>query len=83
MLESVRVHGRGECWRIEGRRLCNDCLGYLADRRCSPASVRAYAFDLLHFARWLSGQDIGLDAADTDALLRYLAAGPARPGTTT
>ena len=39
-----------------------------------PASVRAYAFDLLHFARWLAGQDIGLDAVDTDALLRYLAA---------
>ena len=49
-------------------------LGYLADRRYSPASVRAYAFDLLHFARWLAGEDIALDAVDTDALLRYLAA---------
>src|SRR5207245_11715369 len=65
-----------------GLQLCNDYLGYLADRRYSPASVRAYAFDLLHFARWLSGQDIGLDAVDTDALLRYLAACRAerRPG---
>ena len=78
--ESLRVHGSGERWRIEGgwraadRQLCNDYLGYLADRRYSPASVRAYAFDLLHFARWLAGQDIGLDAVDTDALLRYLAA---------
>ena len=86
--ESLRVHGSGERWRIEGRwraadrQLCNDYLGYLADRRYSPASVRAYAFDLLHFARWLSGQDIGLDAVDTDALLRYLAACRAerRPG---
>ena len=57
--ESLRVHGSGERWRIEGRwrpadrQLCNDYLGYLADRRYSPASVRAYAFDLLHFARWL------------------------------
>jgi len=78
--ELLRVQGSGERWRIEGvwraadRQLCNDYLSYLADRRYSPASVRAYAFDLLHFARWLSGQDIGLDVVDTDALLRYLAA---------
>src|ERR1700746_1447516 len=86
--ESLRVAGNGERGRIEGGRraedlqLCNDSLGYLADRRYSPASVRAYAFDLLHFARWLSGQDLGLDAVDTDALLRYLAACRAerRPG---
>jgi len=78
--ESLRVQGSGERWRIEGgwraadRQLCNDYLSYLADRRYSPASVRAYAFDLLHFARWLAGQDAGLDAVDTDTLLRYLAA---------
>ena len=63
--ESLRVQGSGERWRIEGgwraadRQLCNDYLSYLADRRYSPASVRAYAFDLLHFARWLAGQDAG------------------------
>ena len=78
--DELRVTGSGERWQIEGRwraadrQLCNDYLGYLADRRYSPASVRAYAFDLLHFARWLAGQDIGLDAVNTDALLRYLAA---------
>jgi site-specific recombinase XerD len=84
---SLRVAGCGERWRIDGgrsgnRQLCNDYPGYLADRRYSPASVRAYAFDLLHFARWLSGEDIGLDALDTDALLRYLAAcrAESRPG---
>ena len=60
--ESLRVAGSGERWRIEGRwraadrQLCNDYLGYLADRRYSPASVRAYAFDLLHFARWLTSE---------------------------
>jgi len=76
----LRVAGSGERWRIEGgwrpadRQLCNDYLGYLADRRYSPASVRAYAFDLLHFARWLAGQDLALQDVDTDALLRYLAA---------
>src|SRR6266704_2821950 len=84
--ESLRVQGSGERWRIEGgwrpadRQLCNDYLGYLADRRYSPASVRAYAFDLLHFARWLAGQDAGLDGVDTDALLRYLAASGERAG---
>ncbi|MGH3302215.1 MAG: site-specific integrase, partial [Streptosporangiaceae bacterium] len=78
--ESLRVLGSGERWRIEGLRdatglqLCNDYLAYLADRRYSPASVRAYAFDLLHFARWLAGQDAGLSAVGADALLRYLAA---------
>ena len=77
--DRLRVTGSGERWRIEGRwraadrQLCNDYLGYLADRRYSPASVRAYAFDLLHFARWLAGEDAGLDAVDTDVLLRYLA----------
>src|SRR5262249_18637722 len=78
--QSLRVQGTGERWRIEGgsraadRQLCNDYLGYLAGRRYSPASVRAYAFDLLHFARWLDREGIGLDAVDPDALLRYLAA---------
>ena len=73
------VRGSGERWRIEGewlaadRQLCNDYLGYLADRRYSPDTVRAYGFDLLHFARWLADEDIGLDAVNTDALLRYLA----------
>ena len=78
--DKLRVTGSGERWRIEGGcrtgdlQLCNDYLGYLADRRYSAASVRAYAFDLLHFVRWLAGEDIGLDAVDTDVLLRYLAA---------
>src|SRR5947207_15180146 len=78
--ERLRVDGSGERWRIEGRwraaglQLCNDYLGYLADRRYSPASVRSYAFDLLHFTRWLGGQGLALHKVDTDVLLRYLAA---------
>lgn len=35
--------------------------------------IRTYAFDVLHFARWPDREDLDLDAADTDALLRYLA----------
>lgn len=67
-------------WRIVGTghaadlRLINDYLAHLADRRYSPRTVRAYAFDLLHLARWLGAQDVRLDALDTAALLRYLAA---------
>ena len=77
--DSLTVAGDGGRWRIEGQRdaaglqLCNGYLGYLADRRYSPASVRAYAFDLLHFARWLAGQGVVLRDVDTDVLLRYLA----------
>ena len=79
MTSALRVAGCGERWRIVGEgalediELCNDYLAYLADRRYSPSSVRAYAFDLLHFARWLQAERLRLRAVDTDALLRYLA----------
>ena len=33
--------------------LVNEFLGYLADRNFSPQTCRAYAYDLLAFARWL------------------------------
>jgi site-specific recombinase XerD len=36
--------------------------------------VRSYAFDLLHFARWLAAEQLELIAVDTDVLLRYLSA---------
>ena len=51
----------------------NDYLGYVADRRYSPRTVRAYAFDLLHFSRWLA-RNRRHGRAVTDVLLRYLAA---------
>jgi hypothetical protein len=41
-------------WRLVGpanTTICNEYLAHLADRHYSPATVRAYAFDLLHFAR--------------------------------
>jgi len=64
-------------WELTGTgelSLFNDFLGYVADRGYSPRTVRAYAFDLLHFARWLAADGTGLDEAGTDVLLRYLAA---------
>ena len=51
--------GGSRAGRGRDRQLCNDYLGYLADRGYSPASVRAYAFDLLDFARWLAGEGLG------------------------
>lgn len=65
--------------------LVNEYLGYLADRNYSPQTVRVYGFSLLAFCRWLTTEDIDLDAVTTDVLLRYLAACrqatvPGRPG---
>jgi integrase/recombinase XerC len=66
--------GRWELTGAVGLALINDYLGYVADRGYSARTVRAYAFDLLHFARWLAGEGIVVDGVDTDVLLRYLAA---------
>lgn len=52
--------------------LANEYLGYLADRAYSPRTVRSYAFDLLHFCRWLGADGTALDAVTTDTLVRFL-----------
>lgn len=75
-LRAAEVSGE---WRLVGDRvagfaLINDFLAYLADRRYSPRTVRAYAFDLLHFARWLVAEGLALEAVGTDAVLRFLGA---------
>ena len=78
-------------WRIAGDgaadtvALANDYLGYLGDRHYSPQSVRAYAFSLVAFCRWLAAEGIALEAITTDVLLRFLAfcrqaTVPGRPG---
>jgi hypothetical protein len=59
-------------WRA-GMGLINDYLGYLADRGYSPQTVRAYAFDLLAFARWLAAEWLALGEVSADVVLRYLA----------
>src|SRR5271166_5381719 len=64
-------------WELAGAgdlSLINSFLGYVADWGYSPRTVRAYAFELLHFARWLAADGTGLGQVDTDVLLRYLAA---------
>ena len=52
--------------------LVNEFLGYLADRRYSPKTVRAYAFDLLAFCRWLADEGTQLGDVTAEMLLRYL-----------
>jgi site-specific recombinase XerD len=77
--DGLRVDADGAGWRLAGPgsarfALVNDYLAYLADRRYSPRTVRSYAFDLLHFCRWLVTDGTALDAVETDTLLRFLAA---------
>jgi site-specific recombinase XerD len=65
--------------------LVNEFLGYLAERNFSPRTCRAYAYDLLALARWLSGEQLGLAEVNVDVLLRFLtvcreATLPGRPG---
>lgn len=52
----------------------NDYLRYVADRGYSPQTMRAYAYDLLHFSRWLDREGVAVAAVSADTLLRYLAA---------
>src|SRR5215216_2520810 len=75
----LHVEARGSDWQLAGTGverfvLINEFLGYLADRAYSAHTVRAYAFDLLAFARWLIEQRIGLEQVTTDVLLRFLTA---------
>ncbi|MDA8265444.1 MAG: tyrosine-type recombinase/integrase [Actinomycetota bacterium] len=71
------VHADAD-WRLGGSAarelsLVNDYLAYLADRNYSPRTVRAYAFDLLSFCRFLVADGTALDRVTTDTLLRFLA----------
>jgi site-specific recombinase XerD len=75
----LHVEARDSDWQLAGTDverfgLINEFLGYLADRAYSPHTVRAYAFDLLAFARWLGEQQITLQEVTTDVLLRFLTA---------
>lgn len=36
--------------------------------------MRAYAYDLLHFGRWMAAEPLSMEAVDTNVLLRYLGA---------
>lgn len=86
---SVAVDEHG-VWQLRGTAadefgLVNEFLGYLADRNFSPRTCRAYAYDLLAFARWLGEEDLTVVDVNVDVLLRFLTACreatfPGRPG---
>ncbi|MGH7745837.1 MAG: tyrosine-type recombinase/integrase [Candidatus Dormibacteria bacterium] len=86
----LRVEERDGVWLLTGEGIVrfavvNEFLGYLADRNYSPRTRRSYAFDLLHFARWLDGAGVSLGEVTTDTLLCFLtgcreASVPGRPG---
>jgi site-specific recombinase XerD len=86
----LRVEEHDGVWLLVGKdvgrfAVVNEFLGYLADRNYSPRTCRSYAFDLLHFLRWLDGDSVALDEVTTDTLLRFLSAcreanPPGRPG---
>ena len=87
-MPGLRAELRDGRWRLSGAadgELINGYLGYLADRGFSAHTVRAYAFDLLAFARWLAGEGITLGEVTMDVMLRFLAwcraaPLPGRPG---
>ena len=87
-MPGLRAELRDGRWRLSGAadgELINGYLGYLADRGFSAHTVRAYAFDLLAFDRWLDGEGITLAGVSTDVMLRFLAwcrtaPLPGRPG---
>ncbi len=63
----LRAELRDGRWQLAGAAdgdLINGYLGYLADRGFSAHTVRAYAFDLLAFARWLDGEGIAAGRGD-------------------
>jgi site-specific recombinase XerD len=66
-------------WSLCGPRaadfaLVNEFLACLADRNFSPRTGRAYAYDLLAFARWLVEIGVLLSDVDVDVMLRFLTA---------
>jgi site-specific recombinase XerD len=74
----LRVAQQDGRWRLDGDgrpdvTVINEYLGYVADRGYSPRTVRAYAFDLLAFVRWLASESLTLEQVSTDVLLRFLA----------
>lgn len=77
--QGLRLTQSGEGWELAGPdasrfELVNEYLSHLLDRNYSPATVRAYGYDLLAFCRWLIDQANALDTVTTDTLLGYLRA---------
>src|ERR1017187_2410779 len=50
----------------------NDFLDAQHTRQLSPRSLRAYAYDLLHFARWFQSQPKAISELTESTLLDYV-----------
>jgi integrase/recombinase XerC len=63
---TVQVEQADGSYRVaggwDGAEAANAFLAHLSARAFSPATIRAYAFDLVNFARYLMGQGVGLAA---------------------
>src|SRR5215472_18555007 len=54
------VNGEYRIGGLEEAGKANAFLAHLAARAFSPATIRAYAFDVMNLARFLTGEGIGL-----------------------
>ena len=82
---SVRVRAVDGGCRIDGDwdglEAANAFLAHLAGRGFSPATVRAYAFDVLNLARFLTERDLALSAVDAPLVFDWIDwQGVRRPG---
>jgi integrase/recombinase XerC len=73
----LRVVERDGRWGLAGAAasrfgVVDEFLGYLADRGYSPRTVRAYAFDLLNFFRFLAERDLELAGVVPTDLFEWL-----------
>src|SRR5262245_54818405 len=70
-MPAVVARNGGEGWRLDGAwrdvEVANRFLAHLAARAFSPATVRAYAYDLVNFGRFCHEQQVTVgDAVPTD-----------------
>src|SRR6266545_1272154 len=70
-MPAVVARRGGEGWRLEGSwpdvQLANRFLAHLTTRAFSPATVRAYAYDLVNFGRFCVERGVRVaDAVPTD-----------------
>ncbi len=70
-MPAVVARNGSEGWRLEGawvdREVANRFLAHLVTRAFSPATVRAYAYDLVNFGRFCVERGVGItDAVPTD-----------------
>src|SRR5258707_4570484 len=73
---AVRVREVDSGYRIDGdwdgRDAANAFVAHLAGRGFSPATVRAYAFDVLNLARFLGERNLALAVVDAPLVFDWI-----------